>query len=168
MPESNTPTNNLPEFQGTIEINRMVDASLPDDRICGVLSCILADAGFSAGSISVAIVDDATIHQLNRQYLDHDWPTDVLSFLLEEDRAAGWLNGEVVVSQETAARQAAGYSWTSTEELLLYLIHGTLHLAGFDDADEALRREMRQAEDRYLARAGIARPPSPVSGKAAP
>ena len=67
-------------------------------------------------------MDDRTIQQLNRQYLDHDEPTDVLSFLLE--REAERLEGEIVVSRDTAACSAPAYGWTPADELLLYVIHG--------------------------------------------
>src|SRR5215211_4469736 len=70
---------------------------------------ILADAGVERGSLSIAIVDDPTIHQLNKQYLQHDYPTDVLSFVLEHE--ADRLEGEVIVSADTAIRSAAQLNW---------------------------------------------------------
>ena len=70
---------------------------------------ILADAGISTGMVSVAVVDDPAIHRLNREFLQHDYPTDVLSFLLERD--GEHLEGEVIVSSDTAGgrlRNTAG------------------------------------------------------------
>ncbi len=118
---------------------------------------ILAEAGFTEGWVSVAIVDDATIHQLNRSYLQHDYPTDVLSFPLH--REANRLEGEIIVSADTAAASAPGYGWSAAEELLLYLIHGTLHLVGHDDHAPEERRRMREAERACLARLGVSQPP---------
>jgi probable rRNA maturation factor len=103
--------------------------------------------------ISVAIVDDATIHQLNRQHLGHDYPTDVLSYPLTD--CAEKLEGEIVASAETAQRTAPEFGWSCREELCLYVVHGALHLAGYRDATDAEVESMRQAERDVLARLGI-------------
>jgi probable rRNA maturation factor len=108
--------------------------------------------------IGVAIVDDATIHDLNRRHLDHDYPTDVLSYPLEA--SAAMLEGEIVVSAETAARSAPHYGWPPEDELCLYVVHGALHLAGFRDKARADRRIMREAEREVLDLLGI-RVPKP-------
>jgi probable rRNA maturation factor len=127
--------------QGAVEVDR--------GRMRRAAAEILRDAGVDAPQLSIAIVDDATIHELNRRYLDHDYPTDVLSFLLE--RRGKRLDGEVVASAETALRCAAEYGWTADDELLLYVIHGTLHLVGHDDDTDEARSAMRREERRYLA-----------------
>jgi probable rRNA maturation factor len=113
----------------------------------------LTDAGYQAASISLVVVDDPTIHDLNRRYLDHDYPTDVLSFPLED--RGDYLEGEVVASADTAAREALNQGCTAADELTLYIIHGLLHLVGYRDksAEEASR--MRAAEKHYLNQAGI-------------
>jgi probable rRNA maturation factor len=116
---------------------------------------ILAEAGVRSGEISVAIVDDRRMQELNRQYLDHDYPTDVLSFVLEHDPTAGSLEGEIVVSAEYAAREAERYGWTAGDELLLYVIHGCLHLVGHDDQTPQGRTAMRAAETKHLASFGL-------------
>ncbi len=103
--------------------------------------------------VSIAIVDDDTIHALNRKYLEHDYPTDVLSFLLSS--SGDTLEGEVIVSADTAAREAVRFGWSTSDELLLYLIHGTLHLVGYEDASEADRATMRTKERHYLAALGV-------------
>jgi len=123
------------------------------DRMRSVIRLILEDADFPAATLSIAIVDDPTIHRLNRQYLQHDWPTDVLSFPLEQ--RAGYLEGEVVVSAETAEKVAEQVPWTGPEELLLYVIHGTLHLVGYRDKSPEEVAKMRAAELVYLERAGV-------------
>jgi probable rRNA maturation factor len=115
---------------------------------------VLLDSKFDSGTISLAVVDDATIHALNRQFLNHDWPTDVLSFVL--DSREGHLDGEVVFSADTAAAAAlAEGEWTPAEEQLLYVIHGVLHLIGFDDKTEDDREHMRAAERHYLRQCGV-------------
>jgi len=122
-------------------------------RLREVAAAILRDAGYTAGSLSIAIVDDPTIHELNRKFLDHDYPTDVLSFVLEQE--PGRLEGEVIVSADTAQRTAEKLSWTAGDELLLYVVHGTLHLVGHDDLSDEPRAAMRKAERAYLARLGV-------------
>jgi probable rRNA maturation factor len=123
------------------------------ERLRAAVSAVLCGAGLEEAEVSLAIVDDATIHALNRQYLSHDEPTDVLSFLLE--REAGRLEGEIVVSRETAAKSAPAYGWRAEDELLLYVIHGALHLVGFDDNTPDAAAEMRRREQHYLEQFGL-------------
>jgi probable rRNA maturation factor len=110
-----------------------------------------------AARISLAVVDDPRIHELNRQFLAHDYPTDVLSFLLEQSEDC--LEGEVIVSAERAQAECGRYGWSPTEELLLYVIHGALHLAGYDDLLPGPRRRMRAQEKACLTRLGVEIPP---------
>ena len=115
------------------------------------MEAVAADDIPGETQISVAVVDDATIARLNEQFLQHEGPTDVLSFVLEQ--AEGRLEGEVVVSAETARRGPV--SGGRGEELLLYVIHGMLHLAGYDDATPAEKGVMRRREAEVLARLGV-------------
>lgn len=100
--------------------------------------------------IDVAVVDDPSIHRLNRERLDHDWPTDVISFLYDEEPIVG----ELIVSADTALRAAAEYGWKPEAELVLYVVHGTLHLLGYDDRSDEDRAEMQSEENRILAEFG--------------
>jgi probable rRNA maturation factor len=124
-----------------------------ESRIKRAAEDILREAGFTAGSLSIAVVDDPTIHELNRQYLAHDYPTDVLSFLLEQEGQR--IEGEVIASADTACRTAEQLGWPPEDELLLYVVHGTLHIIGHDDANDAQRAEMRAAERNCLAKLGV-------------
>jgi probable rRNA maturation factor len=137
-----------------IEVNVAESCAPVDGRpLREAVQAIVRDAGFERGSISLAIVGDATIHALNRRHLGHDYSTDVLSFVLESGE--GWLEGEVIASMETAARRAPEFGWTAADELLLYVIHGALHLVGHDDREPDARRAMRAEERKYLSRSGI-------------
>jgi probable rRNA maturation factor len=109
---------------------------------------ILADAEIESGEISVAVVDDPTIAQIHAEFLDDDSPTDVLSFVLDD--LPGRLEGEIVASADTAIAQAPRYRWTAGQELLLYIIHGVLHLVGYDDTTPKARKVMRKRERHYL------------------
>ena len=126
------------------------------DRLQAAARSVLEDSGYTSAAISVAVVDDATIHELNRRYLKHDWPTDVLSFVL--DQQDGHLEGEVVISADTAAAAAVEAGWSAAAEQLLYVIHGTLHLIGWGDQSADETAEMRAAEKKYLDQLGIVMP----------
>lgn len=118
---------------------------------------VLRGEKVDAASISLALVDDATIHRVNREHLAHDCPTDVISFVLsDEDESV--LSGELIVSTETAARVAAEIGAPVWNELALYVVHGLLHLCGYDDLDEESAATMRSREDAALARLGLENP----------
>lgn len=131
---------------------------LPVDeaRLAEIAKRILHDAGVRCGVLSIAVVDDTAIQRLNKEFLQHDYPTDVLSFALEEDLDA--FEGEVLVSAETARHNAAQFGWPPENELALYVIHGTLHLAGYRDKTPADQTTIREAETRYLRTLGIESP----------
>ncbi len=121
---------------------------------------LLEATGHGADRLSIAIVNDEEIRRLNRDYRASDRATDVLSFSQEEGDAlidAGARDaphelGDVVVSLETAARQAKIGNWQLQEELVRLLLHGVLHLLGYDhEGDPGEARKMRAAEQR-LAR----------------
>lgn len=132
---------------------------------------ILYDEGVRHAEISLAIVGDTEIHRVNREFLGHDYPTDVISFLLSDpdsienqepvtdspeseaipEDSAGCLQGELVVSVETAIREAQSHGWSPRAELLLYVVHGVLHLCGYDDLTDEARPLMRSKEREILA-----------------
>ncbi len=111
---------------------------------------VLADHGIQRAQVRVVLVDDATIWDLNRRFLQHDWPTDVITFPLETSPEA--LEAEVVISTQTAIRQAQEYGTPPEQEVLLYAIHGALHLVGYDDTTGSQRQRMRCKEQEYLCR----------------
>ena len=123
------------------------------ERLGKVAHEITSDAGFNSGFIDISVVDDVMIHEVNRRWLQHDYPTDVLSFVF--DRNNNRLEGEVLASVETAATKAPDYGWSIEDELFLYVIHGVLHLIGCDDKSPEQEMEMRQEERRFLARNGL-------------
>ena len=116
---------------------------------------ILAGVGEAGASVSVSLVGDAAIRRMNREHRGRDAATDVLSFPLYApgERAGDGVErllGDVVISVDTAGRQAAGYDAPLEDEVKRLLIHGILHLLGHDHeaADERIRME---AEERRLA-----------------
>lgn len=114
---------------------------------------LLAAVGRDSASVSLTLVNDAAIRELNRGYRAKDKPTDVLSFPLDDgpDEARGeTLLGDVVISVETARRQASDYDAPLQRELYRLLIHGLLHLLGHDHVRAGERRVMER-EERRLA-----------------
>ena len=140
----------------TIEINAEDQPhKLDSARLKKAVRLVLQDSGIRLAEISIAVVTDTRMHELNRQYLQHDYPTDVLSFVLDHDEESKSLDGEIIVGSEYAAREAARYGWTTDDELLLYVIHGCLHLIGHDDTTSEAKQAMRDAEARFLAEFGL-------------
>lgn len=95
--------------------------------------------------VSIALVDDTTIHQLNRQYRRKDKPTDVLSFAQADGMPMPGmprLLGDVVISMDTALRQAEAGGRTLDDETCQLAIHGVLHLLGYDDVSPEGYAEM--------------------------
>jgi probable rRNA maturation factor len=132
-------------------------------RIKQAVTIVMTEAGVKSAEVSVAVVDDATIWKLNREFLEHDYPTDVLSFLLNHDGAnhdGAKLEGEIIVSADTAAREAVEHDWATENELLLYVVHGALHLVGLEDSTPTQKQQMRDREKHVLAQIGIEVPPN--------
>jgi probable rRNA maturation factor len=141
----------------TVEFsNRQTSLDVDPAAWRSLLIALFQAEGIRDGEVSVSFVNDREIHALNRLYLGHDYPTDVLSFVLE--RTADRLHGEIVVSAETAIARCNEFGWGPREELTLYLIHGALHLVGYDDKSSLDRKEMRRRETIYLTHAGLATP----------
>jgi probable rRNA maturation factor len=104
--------------------------------------------------LSILLTNDAYIRELNRDYRDKDSATDVLSFAqLEGDVfvSAVPILGDLVISLETAARQAMDCGHSLAAEVRILLVHGLLHLVGHDHLEDEERKIMAQAEDELLA-----------------
>jgi probable rRNA maturation factor len=130
--------------------------TIPLDRgkLREVARTVLAGEHVVDYEISLAFVDNPTSHRLNKQFLDHDEPTDVLSFPLTEPGARK-LGGELVIGAEVALEQALARGHDVHAELALYVIHGLLHLCGYDDKTPQHAGEMRARERHYLNELGL-------------
>jgi probable rRNA maturation factor len=121
---------------------------------------MLEALGLERAELSVLLTDDAKIHELNREHLGEDRPTDVLAFPLDaldqEARVGERLLGDVVISLPTAARQAKGRKRPLIEEVRFLLAHGLLHLVGYDHATAKEKREMSAMTRRLVSAAPIA------------
>lgn len=136
--------------------NQQEVLAIEEQCIQAVVHSVLEDSPYQNAMVSVAIVDDPAIHEINRKYLQHDYPTDVLSFVLNSEGHR--LEAELIVSAETAIQNASQYNWAPANELLLYVIHGTLHLVGYLDKSPADQAVMVAAEATYLQKLGVVLP----------
>jgi len=113
--------------------------------------------------ISLTLVDDPVIHQLNKQYRDVDQPTDVLSFAFEEGGALASpvsvlpMLGEIIISAERAKEQAQTYGHSFRREMAFLMAHGMLHLLGYDHQTEEERKVMEGLQRQILSVLGIHR-----------
>ena len=123
-------------------------------RVKDAARTVLEGEGVMAAKVTIAFVNNEHIHRLNKQFLNHDEPTDVLSFPYSAP-AAKTLEGEVVIGYDIAKEYATdrGHEWYV--ELLLYVIHGCLHLCGQDDLTDRSEEKMRDKEREYLAKLGL-------------
>lgn len=120
--------------------------------------------GLEDAEVGVTLTDDAYIREINRRYRDKDSATDVISFALnegEEPEIVGGptlnLLGDILISVETAQRQAAAYGHSLERETAFLTVHGMMHLLGYDHIEEADRIEMRKEEEYVLEHLGITR-----------
>ncbi len=140
-------------------VRRAVEAGLADE---------LAPADRDRAEVSVALVDDEHIHELNRKYRETDCATDVLSFaMLEgarepegagEDESEGpLLLGDIVVSLERASKQAEDYGHSFEREVAFLTLHGLFHLLGHDHQTSEREAEMNERQEAILERLGLPR-----------
>ena len=132
----------MPDYQ--IEIANRQD-SLPCDE--AMLRAVLKDVVRSESSVqvvhlSVAVLDDTQTRQVNAEFLDREGITDVISF--PYDAGGDHLAGEIVVNADEAIRQANRAGHEAWDELLLYAVHGVLHLLGYEDSTPEFRSPMNR------------------------
>ncbi|WP_339731947.1 rRNA maturation RNase YbeY [uncultured Gimesia sp.] len=157
--------NTIDQFQIKIQ-NSQNHISIDEAQLEEAACFLLQSEKVNQADISLAIFDNPTVRELNQQYLAHDYDTDVLSFLLDcqtdpelqipDLRGAGkTLEGEVIVSAEMAVALAEKYQWSAENELLLYVVHGLLHLCGYDDLSEDELQLMRAREQQVFDHWGL-------------
>lgn len=119
----------------------------------------------SAVEISVVLADDATVRTLNRDHRGKDKPTNVLAFPIGDaggpgggSNAAPIMLGDVVLACETVTTEAAAQGKSLADHLRHLVVHGVLHLAGYDHEDDAAAEEMERLETRILADLGVGDP----------
>ncbi|MCF2491648.1 rRNA maturation RNase YbeY [Dyadobacter sp. CY347] len=104
--------------------------------------------GYEIADLNYIFCDDDYLLEINKQYLDHDYFTDIITFdNSEEDNV---IEGDIYISVDRVKENAATFQADFETEMRRVLIHGLLHLMGYDDTDEKLKAAMRAKEDQYL------------------
>ena len=109
---------------------------------------VAASYGRTVGEVGYLFCDDEKILEVNREYLGHDYYTDIITFDYDEGTE---INGDIVISLDTVRSNAEKYGKTYDEELRRVIIHGILHLCGINDKGPGEREQMEAAEDKALA-----------------
>ena len=143
------------KWEPIIDITRLA-GDWPAVEIRGTVAAALAQVPEArAGELSVVLADDARVRELNRDYRGRDAPTNVLSFPMP---AGSGLLGDVVFALETLQREAAAQGKAFSDHFAHLLVHGVLHLHGFDHETDADAADMEAREIAALARLGIDNP----------
>ncbi|MCX7397798.1 MAG: rRNA maturation RNase YbeY [Planctomycetales bacterium] len=193
----------MPDSAFEIDVsNRQSALAFDENRVQAAVLRALAIEQVASAVLSISIVDNSAIHKINRDHLQHDYPTDVISFqldfvsagdlqcddevenddedLLDEDyseddagfdpdsvdvtecllftegRAAGAaIEGEIIASAEMAVSMATDGEWSAEAELILYIVHGLLHICGYDDLTPEEKCIMRARERAILSELGL-------------
>jgi len=127
------------------------------NSVIALAEFVLEEEGASGKEVSLLFVDDTEISELNARHLGRNGPTDVLAFPMSEGEDVKFhpeILGDVVVSAERALDYAKDHGFKVNDELSLYLIHGLLHLLGYDDVDSSAQTKMRHREEELLRKAG--------------
>jgi probable rRNA maturation factor len=125
--------------------NRQRRLKIDTHRLAEIAERALELVGDKQFHLGIVLVNDVAIAKLNARYHDTPGATDILSF------DYGGAQGELIISVEHAVTQAGRYRTTSAQELILYVVHGILHLHGYNDLTRPQRRRMRAAERRLVS-----------------
>lgn len=134
----------------SLEINNQSSSLFnPEAATIALFEAIHASGRFpiNEGELSIAFVSDAEIARLHANFMNDSSPTDVITFPAQPEMKSA---GEIIVSVDHAHSRAAELGEPFSRELSLYLVHGWLHLAGYDDRKESDRAKMRKAEQKAL------------------
>ena len=136
---------------GIVVFQEHASLSVPEADVLDLAARVASGENVRWTEVNVVLGDHALVRELNREWMKHDWDTDVVSFPLDEEaRARGEIEGEVYVDLDTAQEVAPEVAASFETEVLRYVAHGLLHLIGYDDGTDAEREAMRALEDRYL------------------
>lgn len=124
-------------------------------RIEKLVEAVFSRFNLSKATVSIALIDDAEICKANKQFLNSNYPTDVISFDLSDSVTDSAKLFELLINAERAIREAALRGHSSEAELSLYIIHGLLHNLGFSDSTQNEAKQMHDIEDEILQQQGF-------------
>lgn len=118
----------------------------PKKEVHRIASFVCRKEKVSTADLSFVFVDDTKIRTINKQFLNHDYVTDIITFSLEEKNVAA----EIYINVRQAKRQAKEHLVTIRNEMTRLVVHGTLHALGYDDMTPALKKTMVERQERYV------------------
>ena len=130
----------------TVDIHNEFDVQLNKSSIQGLLENILLDNKHNTGSINIIMTDDDTLRRMKKEYFNQDLYTDVIAFNIDDDP----FEGEIYISHDRIKDNAKKFNQSFEDELKRILIHGSLHLCGYDDQTPQDKSEMTSLEENYL------------------
>lgn len=149
------PFTKLEKIISTVIVNvsdQQSNLKISVDQVQQIVRQVLAEEGQTCDEVSISFVDTSVISKLHQEFFDDPSPTDCITFPLDglEDSTPYRILGEVFVCPATAVEYAQKYQKDPFDETTLYLVHGILHLLGYDDLNEEDRKKMRKAEARHM------------------
>ena len=114
------------------------------------LRSVAAGYGYTIGDLNYIFCDDEYLLDINKQYLGHDYYTDIITFDSREDASSRRIDGDIFISVDTVRANGDEYGEGFEREIMRVVAHGLLHLVGEDDVTEALQKKMRAAENAAL------------------
>lgn len=130
-----------------------VSLELPEEQLVNWIQTVLQIEQKRLQSIRFIFCQDDFLHQINVAYLNHDTLTDVITFPYSEEQAA--IDGEIYISIDRVKENATIYQVPMMQELYRIIVHGILHLCGYEDKDENSKKRMKEKEDFYLKRLAL-------------
>lgn len=123
----------------------------PDKRLTARwLADVAASEGYVLGDVSYIFCSSERLLEMNRQYLGHDYYTDVITFDYSDRKGSHIVSGDVFIDVETVADNARRYGATALQEMRRVVVHGVLHLCGQGDKTPRTNAQMHRKEDKYL------------------
>jgi rRNA maturation RNase YbeY len=119
-----------------------------EEQLAEWIEGVISEEGYQLEEVNYIFCDDAYLHKLNVEFLDHDTLTDIISF----DYSVGKkIQGDIFISIERVADNASDFNVSVTEELQRVMVHGVLHYCGYKDKTDSDAKLMREKENRYLS-----------------
>jgi rRNA maturation RNase YbeY len=130
------------------------DSSVNKRAVHSLISSLKKEFHLDISSLSISFINSEELRDINKEYLNHDYETDVITF--NYSKKLKEIDGEILVSFEDAKRNAKKFNVTYRKELCRLVIHGMLHLLNFDDNDKKSKKIMKQAENKLTLKYNFA------------
>ena len=129
-----------------LELHNNSDLNVKEDVTKEVVSIVLSEHGYSKANISIVLIDDDSLRKMKKKYFGEDLYTDIISFNIEENP----FEGELYISYDRVKSNAIEFSEKYHIELKRVIIHGLLHLCGYNDSTKEEKNKMTELENKYL------------------